>query len=40
MSAPEISIDKLAAARADGPVPLVDVRQPEEYEAAHVPGAK
>ncbi len=40
MSAPEISIDELAAARADGPVPLVDVRQPEEYEAGHVPGAK
>ncbi|MGI8808541.1 MAG: rhodanese-like domain-containing protein [Acidimicrobiales bacterium] len=40
MSAPEISIDELAAARAGGPVPLVDVRQPEEYEAGHVPGAK
>ncbi len=40
MSAPEISIDELATARATGPVPLVDVRQPEEYEAGHVPGAK
>ncbi len=40
MSAPEITIDELAAARAAGPVPLVDVRQPEEYDAAHVPGAK
>lgn len=40
MSAPEISIDELAAARAGGPIPLVDVRQPEEYEAGHVPGAK
>ena len=40
MSAPEISIDELAAARAGGPVRLVDVRQPEEYEAGHVPGAK
>jgi rhodanese-related sulfurtransferase len=40
MSAPEISIDELAVARAGGPVPLVDVRQPEEYEAGHVPGAK
>jgi rhodanese-related sulfurtransferase len=40
MSAPEISIDDLVAARAGGPVPLVDVRQPEEYEAGHVPGAK
>jgi rhodanese-related sulfurtransferase len=40
VSAPEISIDELAAARAGGLIPLVDVRQPEEYEAAHVPGAK
>jgi len=40
MSAPEISIDELAAAHAGGPVRLVDVRQPEEYEAGHVPGAK
>jgi rhodanese-related sulfurtransferase len=40
MSAPLISIDELAAARAAGPVALVDVRQPEEYEAVHVPGAK
>jgi rhodanese-related sulfurtransferase len=40
VSAPEVSVEELAAARAAGPVPLVDVRQPEEYEAAHVPGAK
>lgn len=40
MSAPEISVEELATARAAGPVPLIDVRQPEEYEAAHVPGAK
>ena len=40
MSAPDISIDELVTARAGGPVPLVDVRQPEEYEAGHVPGAK
>jgi rhodanese-related sulfurtransferase len=40
MTAPLISIDELAAVRAKGPVPLFDVRQPEEYEAAHVPGAK
>ena len=39
MSAPEVSVEELAAARADGPVPLFDVRQPEEYEAVHVPGA-
>lgn len=40
MTAPLISVDDLAAARAGGPVPLIDVRQPEEYEAVHVPGAK
>ena len=40
MTAPEISVEELAAARAGGPVPLFDVRQPEEYEAVHVPGAK
>ena len=40
MSAPEISVEELAAARADGSVPLFDVRQPEEYEAVHVPGAR
>lgn len=40
MSAPLISVDELAAALGEGLVPLVDVRQPEEYEAGHVPGAK
>ncbi len=40
MSAPEITIEELATARAGGPVRLVDVRQPEEYDAGHVPGAK
>ena len=40
MSAPEITVDELVAAQAGGLVPLVDVRQPEEYEAGHVPGAK
>lgn len=40
MSAPEITVDELAAARDGGLVPIVDVRQPEEYEAAHVPGSK
>lgn len=39
MTAPEIDIDELAAGRATG-VPVIDVRQPEEYEAVHVPGAK
>lgn len=40
MTAPMISVEDLAAARAEGPVELVDVRQPEEYTSAHVPGAK
>jgi rhodanese-related sulfurtransferase len=40
VSAPQIRIDDLAAALGDGLIPLVDVRQPEEYEAGHVPGAK
>ncbi len=40
MSAPQISIDDLEALLAGGPVALVDVRQPEEYDAGHVPGAK
>jgi rhodanese-related sulfurtransferase len=40
VTAPEISVEELAAARAEGPVALFDVRQPEEYEAVHVPGAR
>ncbi len=40
MSAPEVTVDDLAADLDGGLVPLVDVRQPEEYEAGHVPGAK
>jgi rhodanese-related sulfurtransferase len=40
VSAPEVTVEDLAAARDAGPVPLIDVRQPEEYEAGHVPGAK
>lgn len=40
MSAPSITVEELANARAEGAVPLVDVRQPEEYDAIHVPGAK
>ncbi len=40
MSAPLVTVQELAAALDEGLVPLVDVRQPEEYQAAHVPGAK
>jgi len=34
---PEIAVEELAAARGSGV--LVDVREPEEYVAGHVPGA-
>ena len=36
-STPEIAVEKLAAVRTSGV--LVDVREPEEYVAGHVPGA-
>ena len=36
---PEVSVDELAAACAEGAL-LVDVREPAEYEAARVPGAR
>jgi rhodanese-related sulfurtransferase len=39
VSVPEISVDELAA-RLDAGAFLLDVRQPAEYEAAHVPGAQ
>jgi rhodanese-related sulfurtransferase len=35
---PEIDVDELEAQRAGGAV-LFDVREPDEYEDAHVPGA-
>jgi rhodanese-related sulfurtransferase len=38
MDVPEIDIAELARLRADG-VPVIDVREPDEYTAAHVPGA-
>lgn len=34
----EIDVEELQELRAAG-VPLIDVRQPDEYEEAHVPGA-
>ena len=40
MSAPLVTVQELAAALEDGLVPIVDVRQPEEYQTVHVPGAK
>ncbi|MCA1847231.1 MAG: rhodanese-like domain-containing protein [Actinobacteria bacterium] len=35
---PEVTVDELEKARAGG-APLIDVREPEEYVSAHVPGA-
>ncbi len=39
MEHPEIDVDVLAGLLDGGPVPLLDVRMPDEYEEAHVPGA-
>jgi rhodanese-related sulfurtransferase len=40
MSVPEISVDELAA-RLERPTSiLIDVREPDEYEDGHVPGAR
>jgi rhodanese-related sulfurtransferase len=36
---PEVSTDELAALAAAG-ARIIDVRQPDEYEAGHVPGAE
>jgi len=38
MEVPEIDVAELAKACADG-APVIDVREPDEYTAAHVPGA-
>lgn len=37
-NAPGVTVEELDGLRARG-VPLVDVREPHEYEAGHVPGA-
>jgi rhodanese-related sulfurtransferase len=34
----EVDLESFAAAHADGAV-VLDVRNPDEYEAAHIPGA-
>jgi len=36
---PEVDVDELDRARADG-APVIDVRQPDEYDSGHVPGAQ
>ena len=38
MEVPEIDVAELARIRAGG-APLIDVREPDKYTAAHVPGA-
>ena len=38
MDVPEIDIPELARVHAEAPV-LIDVREPDEYTEAHVPGA-
>lgn len=40
MSTPEVSVSELARLLAAGSVSLVDVRNPDEYENAHVPSAR
>lgn len=39
MTVREISVDDLAAARNSGEVTVIDVRNPDEYAAGHIPGA-
>lgn len=39
MSIPEIDVADLASAMEQGAVRLIDVREPDEYAAVHVPGA-
>jgi len=39
MEVPEIDVSELARLR-DGGIKLVDVREPDEYDGAHVPGAE
>ena len=40
MSIPEITVDELAEPPRPGGAFLLDVRQPDEYVEAHVPGAR
>jgi rhodanese-related sulfurtransferase len=36
----DVSLDELKKGLADGSIILVDVREPDEFEAGHIPGAK
>jgi rhodanese-related sulfurtransferase len=36
---PEITVDELSALAAGGGIVVVDVRMPDEYDEAHMPGA-
>ena len=36
---PEVDVDELDQAMSEG-APVIDVRQPDEYDLAHVPGAR
>lgn len=36
---PEIHVDELSTLAADGGVVVIDVRMPDEYDEAHMPGA-
>jgi len=38
--ADEITVDELAPLHAQGGITIIDVREPDEYAAAHVPGAR
>jgi rhodanese-related sulfurtransferase len=38
-SVPEVNVDDLERGHAEG-VPLIDVRQPQEYDAGHIAGAR
>lgn len=39
MTVNDLDIDDLKAGLADGSILLVDVREPHEFEAGHIPGA-
>lgn len=40
MTVPEITVDDVAAMQETGATTLIDVRDPDEYAAGHIPGAR